>query len=122
LEFLNFIKRINANVPDDLDIHLVVENYSPRKYVKPWLADHHLHHAHDYASWLNQVENWFNILTQKAIRRGTFRSVKEFAAKIDNFVSRYDPKSQPFIWIATDGSIREKLQRILTQIALPRSG
>jgi len=80
-EFLQFLRHIDANVPKSLDIHLVVDNYATHKHakVKRWLAArprYHVHYTPTYSSWLNQVEIWFNIITQKAIRRGTFRSVK----------------------------------------------
>ena len=79
-EFLQFLRQIDANVPEELDIHLVIDNYATHKHakVKRWLAArarYHVHFTPTYASWLNQVEIWFNIITQRAIRRGTFRSV-----------------------------------------------
>jgi putative transposase len=93
-EYLGFLKRVEANVPGDLDVHLVVDNYATHKHpkVKRWLAAHpryHVHYTPTYASWLNQVEIWFNLITQKAIRRGTFKSVKDLIAKIDHFVQHY---------------------------------
>jgi len=117
-EFLGFLNHIDANVPPDLDIHLVVDNYATHKHekVKRWLAArprYHPHYTPTYASWLNQVEIWFNIITQRAIRRGTFRSVKELVAKINNFVSLYNAKSKPFMWTATAESIFEKIHRTL---------
>ena len=86
-EYLQFLKQVDANVPPDLGIHLVVDNYATHKHprVKRWLATHpryQVHYTPTYASWLNQVEIWFNIITQRAIRRGTFRSVKALIAKI----------------------------------------
>ena len=86
-EFLNFLHHIDANVPEDLGIHLVIDNYSTHKHekVRRWLATrprYHVHYTPTYASWLNQVEIWFNIISQKAIRRGTFRSVKDLIEKI----------------------------------------
>lgn len=116
-EFLGFLNHVDANVPPDLDIHLVVDNYATHKHfkVRQWLAArprYHVHYTPTYSSWLNQVEIWFNIITQKAIRRGTFRSVKELVAKIENFVAHYNAKSKPFMWTATANSIFEKLQRL----------
>jgi len=81
-EFLQFLKDIEANIPPELDIHLVVDNYATHKHekVRPWLTArprYHMHYAPTYSSWLNQVEMIrFNIVIQKVIRRGTFRSVK----------------------------------------------
>ena len=116
-EFLGFLNHIDANVPPELDIHLVVDNYATHKHfkVRQWLAArprYHLHYTPTYSSWLNQVEIWFNIITQKAIRRGTFRSVKELVTRIENFVAHYNAKSKPFMWTATADSIFEKLQRL----------
>ncbi|MEW6568486.1 MAG: IS630 family transposase, partial [Chloroflexota bacterium] len=104
-EYLDFLKCLEANVPSSLDIHLVVDNYATHKHprVKRWLAAHpryHVHYTPTYASWLNQVEIWFNLITQRAIRRGTFRSVKELVAKIDAFVQHYNRTSRPFAWTA----------------------
>ena len=90
-EYLDFLKSVDANVPDNLDIHLVVDNYATHKHpkVKWWLAKrprYHVHYTPRSASWINQVEIWFNIITQRAIRRGTFKSVKELISKINQFV------------------------------------
>ena len=121
-EFLGFLKHIDANVPPDLEIHLVVDNYSTHKHqkVKQWLAAHpryHLHFTPTYSSWLNQVEIWFNIITQKAIRRGSFRSVRELVDKIERFRDNYNPDATPFQWTATADSIFQKLQRLCTAIS-----
>ena len=121
-EFLQFLHHIDRNVPDDLDVHLVVDNYATHKHpkVKRWLAArprYHVHYTPTYASWLNQVEIWFNIITQKAIRRGSFRSVKELMANIERFVQNYNPTSQPFAWTATAESILDKIQRLCQVIS-----
>lgn len=124
-EYLQFLKHIDQNVPEDLDIHLVVDNYATHKHdkVKRWLAAHpryHVHYTPTYASWLNQVEIWFNIITQKAIRRGTFRSVKDLVSKIDQFVNHYNKETQPFVWTATADSILEKIKRLCQCISETR--
>jgi putative transposase len=124
-EYLQFLKHIDQNVPEDLDIHLVVDNYATHKHdkVKRWLAAHpryHIHYTPTYASWLNQVEIWFNIITQKAIRRGTFRSVKDLVSKIDQFVNHYNKETQPFVWTATADSILEKIKRLCQCISETR--
>jgi transposase len=77
-EFLAFLKRIESAVPSDLDVHLVVDNYATHKHpkVRAWLAARprfHTHYTPTYASWLNQVERWFAILTSREIRRGSYR-------------------------------------------------
>lgn len=116
-EYLQFLKQIDVNVPEDLDIHLVVDNYASHKHVrvKRWLAArprYHVHYTPTYASWLNQVEIWFNIITQKAIRRGTFKSVNDLVSQIDHFVQHYNKETRPFIWTATADSILAKIKRL----------
>lgn len=121
-EFLGFLRDIDASVPKKLDVHLVVDNYATHKHpsVRRWLAARprfHIHYTPTYSSWLNQVEIWFNIITQQAIRRGTFRSVRDLIEKIETFVDRYNRKCQPFTWTATPDSILEKLERLSKAIA-----
>jgi putative transposase len=121
-EFLHFLGHIERNVPQDLDIHLVADNYSTHKHpkVKHWLAArprYHVHYTPTYASWLNQVEIWFNIITQRAIRRGSFRKVKDLIANIQRFVDNYNPKAKPFAWTATADSILEKISRLCQAIS-----
>ena len=116
-EFLDFLKAVDLNVPGDLDIHLIVDNYATHKHpkIKRWLAArprYHVHYTPTYASWLNQVEIWFNIITQRAIRRGTFKSVKELVGKINHFVQLYNKTTRPFVWTATADSILEKIKRL----------
>jgi putative transposase len=121
-EFLQFLRHINANVPEHLDVHLVVDNYATHKHpkVRRWLAvrpRYHVHYTPTYASWLNQVEIWFRLMTQRAIRRGTFRSVKQLIEKIERFIEVYNPSSHPFAWVATADSIFEKIGRLCTRIS-----
>ncbi len=121
-EFLQFLQHIEKNVPEQLDVHLVVDNYATHKHskVRNWLAArprYHVHYTPTYSSWLNQVEIWFNIVTQKAIRRGSFSSTKQLKDKINQFVEKYNSKSKPFMWTATADSILAKLQRFLETIS-----
>ena len=116
-EYLQFLKQVDTNVPPDLEIHLVVDNYATHKHpsVKRWLAAHpryQVHYTPTYASWLNQVEIWFNIITQKAIRRGTFKSVKALVEKIELFVAQYNRSAPPLSWTATADSILQKVKRL----------
>jgi putative transposase len=104
-----------------LDIHLIVDNYCTHKQakVRTWLAArprYHVHYTPTYASWLNQVERWFGIITQQAIQRGSFRSVRDLISKIQHFVEHYNTKATPFAWIATADSIFAKLKRLLSSI------
>jgi putative transposase len=121
-EFLGFLRHIDENVTADLDLHIVLDNYSTHKHanVKGWLARHpryHLHFTPTYASWLNQVERWFGIITQRAIRRGSFRNVRELVVKIEQFVAAYNKNAKPFMWHATADSILEKLGRLCQRIS-----
>jgi len=76
-----------------------------------------VHYTPTYASWLNQVELWFRQISQQAIRRGSFRSVKDLVAKIEHFVETYNTKARPFAWTATAESIFVKLQRLCEHIS-----
>jgi putative transposase len=121
-EFLSFLRDLNTCVPAGLDLHLIVDNYATHKHakVRAWLAQHsrfHVHYTPTYSSWLNQVERWFGLITQRAIRRGSFRSVKELVAKIDAFVQHYNRSSRPFVWTATADSILQKIARLCSHIS-----
>ena len=121
-EFLKFLNHIETNVPTDLELHLIMDNYASHKHpkVKAWLAKHpryHVHFAPTYSSWLNQVERWFGLITQRAIRRGSFRSVKDLVARIDQFVRRYNRNCRPLCWTATADSILVKLERLCIAIS-----
>jgi transposase len=121
-EYLDFLREIDQNVPEELGVHVIVDNYSTHKHprVKRWLAARprfHVHFTPTYASWLNQVEIWFNRITQQSIRRGTFRSVKELVAKIDAFVQNSNASARPFVWTATADSIFAKVQRLCERIS-----
>ena len=116
-EFLSFLNHLDHNVPEDLEVHLIADNYATHKHprVKAWLAHrprYHMHYTPTCASWLNQVERWFGLITQRAIRRGSFRSVSDLIRKIDSFVTHYNASSKPFIWTATADSVFDKLQRL----------
>ena len=121
-EYLQFLKQVDANVPSDLVIHLVVDNYATHKHsrVKRWLAAHprwQVHYTLTYASWLNQVEIWFNIIIQRTIRRGTFRNVKALIEMIEQYVTQYNRTSHPFVWTATADSILAKVRRLCQRIS-----
>jgi putative transposase len=121
-EFLQFLCHIEESVPKQLDVHLIVDNYATHKHarIRRWLAARprfHVHYTPTYSSWLNQVEIWFNLITQRAIRRGTFRSVRDLVEKIETFVKHYNRRCHPFAWTATADSILEKLERLGKAIA-----
>jgi len=120
-EFLGFLKHIEKNVPPDLALHLVVDNYAAHKHpkVRAWLAARprfHLHYTPTYASWLNQVERWFGLITQRQIRRGSFVSAQDLVAKIKTFVDAYNAQASPFAWTATSEAILAKIERLCKAI------
>ena len=120
-EFLRFLDTIDSAVPSDQDIHLVCDNYSTHKTreVKAWFAKrprYHVHFTPTHSSWLNQVERWFGFITQRAIRRGSFRTVRELVHRIEAFVARYNRTARPFAWTATADSIVAKLHRLAKAI------
>jgi putative transposase len=121
-EYLSFLNEIEKNVPKTLDVHIIVDNYSTHKHprVKRWFAARprfQVHFTPTYASWLNQVEIWFNRITQQAIRRGTFRSVKELVEKIDQYVQSSNTHAHPCVWTATADSIFAKVERLCERIS-----
>ena len=116
-EFLSFLKHLDGNTPAAMELHLIADNYATHKHprVKAWLARHprfHLHFTPTYSSWLNQVERWFGLITQQAIRRGSFRNVRQLVDKIEQYVTHYNEHRRPFVWTATADSIIAKVQRI----------
>jgi putative transposase len=121
-EFLSFLRRLDACIPKELDVHLIVDNYATHKHpkVRAWLAHrprYHIHYTPTYSSWLNQVERWFGLITQRAIRRGSFTSVKDLVEKIDAFVQHYNRSQRPFVWTATADSILQKIERLCLRIS-----
>lgn len=120
-EFLDFLRAIDKAVPQELDVHCIADNYASHKHpkVRAWLAQRprwHMHFVPTYSSWLNQVERFFSIITNRAIRRGSFKSVKDLTNKIDEFVSKYNESCKPFTWTATADSILEKIVRLCSRI------
>ena len=88
--------------------------------MRAWLARHprfHLHFTPTYASWLNQVERWFALITQRAIRRGSFRTVRALVDRIEHFVKTYNESADPFRWTATADSILAKIERLTKRIS-----
>ena len=125
-EFLAFLRHLDDCIPPELDVHLIVDNYATHKHskVRTWLAQrprYQIHYTPTYSSWLNQVERWFALITQRAIRRGSFRSVKELVDKIDSFVQHYNRSQRPFLWTATADSILAKIARLCSCISGTRT-
>jgi transposase len=115
-EFLRFLDRIDREVPAHLDVHLVMDNYGTHKtaQVIRWLARHPRYYVHftpTSASWLNQVERFFGLITSRRIRRGTFDSVTALERAIREYLAHHNADSGPFMWTATADEILEKLRR-----------
>jgi transposase len=120
-EFLKFLKTIDREVPNGLQIHLVLDNYSTHKHqtVKHWLSNHkrfHLHFTPTSSSWLNQVERWFRDLTEKNLRRGIFGSVPDLITSIEKYIEANNDDPTPYVWTATAESILAKVARARTAL------
>jgi len=124
-EFLQFLRTIDADVPAELDLHLILDNYGTHKTpsVKAWLARHprfHVHFTPTSASWLNQVERWFALLTQKQIKRGSHRSTIELERAIREYLDIYNEQPQPFIWTKSADDILASIVRFCERISESR--
>ncbi len=116
VEFLKFLRTIDREVPEGLEVHLILDNYSTHTHakVKSWLEKHprfHLHFTPTASSWLNLVERFFGKLTDKAIRRGIFTSVPDLIAAIEAYLQATNDNPQPFKWTATAEQILAKVRR-----------
>ena len=120
LEFLRFLKDIDAYVEPTLDIHVILDNLSTHKTpaVMRWLVRHprfHLHFTPTHASWLNMVERFFGLLTQQALRRGSHNSVPELRAAIVAFIEANNETPKPFRWTKTADEILDSMRRFATR-------
>ena len=115
-EWLKFLKKIDAETPPDLDLHLILDNYATHKHatVCKWLKKHPRFHPHfipTSSSWLNLVERWFREITDKRLRRGTFRSVAELVQAIQEYLDHNNTHAKPLIWTKQAAPILEKIRR-----------
>ena len=115
-EWIKFLKLIDHQTPPELDLHLIVDNYSTHKHpkVKAWLKRHprfHMHFVPTSSSWLNMVERWFRNLTDKQIRRGVFKSVADLIAAIQAYIQHHNQNPKPFVWTAKAEDIIAKYRR-----------
>ena len=120
-EFRNFLDTIEKNVPEELDIHLIMDNYGTHKtkLIQNWLAKRprfHVHFTPTSASWLNLVERWFALLTERQLRRGVHRSTKELKAAINGFIEQHNSDPKPFIWHKTADQILDSVARFCQRI------
>ena len=114
-EFIRFLQLINVKTPLDLDLHLIVDNYGTHKHprVQSWLKRHprfHLHFIPTSSSWVNMVERWFREITDKRIRRGTFKSVTDLVKAIMQYIDAHNQNPKVFVWTAS-------VEKIMTKIA-----
>ncbi len=115
-EFLSFLKTVEKQTPADLDLHVIVDNYATHKHqkVKNWLKRNKrvtLHFIPTSSSWLNLVERFFGLITDKAIRRGVFSSVKDLEEKLMSFINHHNENPVPFVWTKSVEVILEKVAR-----------
>ena len=128
VEFLDFLKRIDAAVPPELELHLVLDNYGTHKTarVRQWLQKrprYHLHFTPTHSSWLNQVERWFALLTQRQIKRASHRSVEELELAIHEFIAIHNKQPKPFVWTKSADQVLAAIARFATttlQVHAPR--
>jgi transposase len=115
-EWLRFLRVIDRSTPKALDLHLIADNYATHKHaaVKAWLKRHprfHMHFTPTSASWLNQVERFFGLITEDRIRRGVFKSVTQLEAAIQDYLDHHNANAKPFTWIAPAHDILQKVAR-----------
>jgi len=121
VEFRKFLSKLDAQVPADLQVHLICDNYATHKTatIDRWLTAHprfHLHFTPTSSSWLNQVERWFGLLTDKQLRRGTHTSVQALEKDIRSWVTTWNAEPRPFTWTKTANEILERLNAYLQRI------
>ncbi|MGH2882734.1 MAG: IS630 family transposase [Solirubrobacteraceae bacterium] len=121
IEFKKFLQRLDREVPADLDVHLVLDNASTHKTpaIRKWLLAHPrfvLHFTPTSSSWLNLVERWFGELTNKKLRRGAHRSVRDLNADIREWVRTWNESPRPFVWTKTADEILDSIARYCTRI------
>ena len=120
-EFRRFLNLIDATVPDDLDVHVVLDNSSTHKTpsIQRWLVRHPrftLHFTPTYSSWLNLVERWFAELTTKSIKRGAHRSVRDLVASLRTWITNWNEDPKPYVWHKTADEILDSLANYCQRI------
>lgn len=121
IEFKKFLQRLDHEVPDELEVHLILDNASTHKTpaIKRWLAAHPrfvLHFTPTSSSWLNLVERWFAELTTKKLRRGSHRSVHELNTDIRDWIETWNDNPRPFVWTKTAEEILDSIARYCKRI------
>ncbi|MBA2371047.1 MAG: IS630 family transposase [Chloroflexi bacterium] len=122
VEFRRFLDTIDAAVPPELDVHLILDNYATHKTpaIRRWLVRRprfHVHFTPTSASWINLVERWFAALTEKQLRRGAHRSTRELEAAIRTYLAISNEQPKPFVWTKSADQILATLARFVTRIS-----
>ncbi|MDT7641704.1 MAG: hypothetical protein QOC83_5992, partial [Pseudonocardiales bacterium] len=120
-EFKKFLTKLDKQVPAELDVHLICDNYSTHKSptITTWLTAHprfHMHFTPTYSSWLNQVERWFGLLTDKKLRRGAHKNIYALERDIREWITNWNDNPKPFAWTKTADEILERLASYLQRI------
>jgi len=115
-EWIRFLKKIDAETPAGLDLHLIVDNYATHKHpkVQAWVKRHkrfHIHFIPTSSSWLNVIERWFRDITQQRLRNGVFHSVVELIEAIEQFIAHHNANPKSFVWTKKADDILEKVKR-----------
>lgn len=116
IEFRKFLNKINRSVPKDLEVHIILDNYATHSApeIQRWLQRHrrfHFHFIPTYSCWLNQVERWFGLLTQRALRRGVHRSTAELKQAIRQYIAAHNADPKPFVWTKSADKIIASVTR-----------
>jgi transposase len=122
IEFRRFLITIDKTVPDELDVHIICDNYATHKtdMINNWLAKHprfHIHFTPTGSSWVNQVERFFGLITDKLIRRGVHTSVAALEADIRQWIDTWNQNPRPFTWTKTADEILNSLAKYLARIS-----
>ena len=122
IEFRKFLITIDKNVPDELDVHIVCDNYATHKTpeINKWFTAHprfHIHFTPTGSSWVNQVERFFGLITDKLIRRGVHTSVQALEADIREWIKTWNENPRPFTWTKTADEILNSLAKYIARIS-----
>jgi transposase len=126
-EFKSFLVQIDTEVPEGLEVHLILDNYATHKTpdIQRWLLRHprfHLHFTPTSGSWLNMVERWFGELTTKKIKRGAHMSVRALEKDIREWIATWNENPRPYVWVKTADQILAALARYCERVSAAASG